>query len=168
MQNNLELSVDSETPSNLTLSSKIQPFAARNSQRNQIISNIGIFSQSQSPTKPLLPHIRQSFDQKGNFTSTMTTEEDSVLSSVLTPPRNMQERIRQVQILKSSAPKNISLYDQPIYTISEDQEPLDLHKKIYVRLFKRSEKRREILKKAAQEAKQGSQLGSEGSKVSSS
>lgn len=38
------------------------------------------------------------------------------------------------------------MYDQPIYTFSKDQEPLDLHKKLYVRLFKRSVKRREATK----------------------
>ena len=34
-------------------------------------------------------------------------------------------------------------FEQPIYTFSEDQEPMDMHKKLQVRLFKRSEKRRE-------------------------
>jgi hypothetical protein len=40
-----------------------------------------------------------------------------------------------------------TVYEQPIYTFSQDQEPLDLHKKLYVRLFKRSEKRREVNKR---------------------
>lgn len=47
--------------------------------------------------------------------------------------------LREQALLQTGSNK----FEQPIYTFSEDQEPMDMHKKLQVRLFKRSEKRRE-------------------------
>jgi len=50
---------------------------------------------------------------------------------------------------------------KPIYTLSRDQEPIDLNKKLQVRLFKRSENRREAEWKIDQKSRRASILWSE-------
>lgn len=86
----------------------------------------------------------------GALAATQGSHQDSTDSLSFTSPQNSLAR----KLLGSTAHNTTqnqlgytTVYEQPIYTLSQDQEPLDLHKKLYVRLFKRSEKRREVNKR---------------------